>query len=181
MQFNQEDVQRIIQSVTDAVIHAIEGVNVPVMPIPSNNDKPKYKANEAGFVRCPEVDAWLATLEAKDKAWLPQWFNWPAIHLNQVEYPTKEARLTARQNLSNRNFIIFGQRMLECKPLRWVTIPKTGVDIPWDEPNRYTYVYGDGFVPNSWSFGWDDKDIDGPAILAKVQAFYRNGAPGSGG
>lgn len=133
----------------------------------------KYKGRETdGFIRLPKVDDWLRT--QRDDRTQP-FFCFPKAY-GEIEFPNEVARLTYRQNLANRNHIIWGQRLIECKPLIWTEVKKTHMpDIPWDEPSYWTFLYGDFYVPESFAWGWDDKDVDEDFILSWYQEYYKRG------
>jgi len=156
----------ILKAVNDAVVQVTES-EIKV-------DPPKIFTSDAeGFITLPNVDKYLESV-GNAREWLPNRFNYPSAHA-ETHYITEEARLSARQNLANRNWLIWGQRMLDCKPIQWRRVPLTGPDAPWDTPSRLELFYGDGFVPNAWSWGWDDKDINPEKILELVRAFHKRG------
>lgn len=127
-------------------------------------------ADSRGLFRVKLVDDFLKTLPKREADKLPCWFGYP-MAWQDGGFPTKEAELACRHNLSNRNWIVIGQRMLEVVPVRFVTEAITGADIPWDERTRYRVIpdTSDGFVPNAVSWGWDDADVGPESILSYVQ------------
>lgn len=170
MQLSSEIMQGILQGVSEAVVKGLNSVPVGDSSKPVEAGK-KYKGRETdGFIQLPSVQAWLASIN-DDKT--QPFFCFPSVY-TEIEFPNNVSRLAYRQNLANRNHIIFGQRLIECKPLLWTEVKKVHMaDIPWDEPSYWTFQYGDFWVPDSFAWGWDDKDVDEAFILKWYQEYYK--------